>query len=164
MSDLSLRDPLTGVFNRRYLDHYLSEHYLKAQRQNLPLGVMLCDIDFFKKVNDSFSHAIGDEVLKQVGKIFKQHTRTNDSVARYGGEEFVLIFEGSSLEATSHIAEKLRREVEKYPWQEIHPNLKITISAVVASDLNFGNYEKLLAHADAKLYQAKHQGRNQVCH
>lgn len=156
------RDGLTGAYNRRYLNEKLEEVFKHAKQNHSPLSVVMSDIDFFKQVNDTFSHAIGDEVLKAIARIFMDNTREQDTVARYGGEEFVVIFDRSHKGTAVTIAEKLRVLVEQYPWKEIHPELSITISMGIASGFEFDDYEAMLNNADLHMYSAKRSGKNQV--
>ncbi len=155
-------DALTGLYNRRYLDERLSEEFRRARRYNHPLSVAICDIDFFKRINDKLSHAIGDETLKTVARIMKQNCREVDIIARYGGEEFVLAFLETPLEQAATACENIRHKIETYPWQEIHPDLKVTISIGLSNDLSLPHHEQLLTLADTKLYEAKHNGKNQL--
>ncbi len=156
------RDGLTGAYNRRFLNEKLEEVFIQAKKNQSPLSVVMSDIDFFKQVNDTFSHAIGDEVLKAIARIFMDNTREQDTVARYGGEEFVIIFNRSDKNTAIEITEKLRSLVEHYPWQEIHPDLKITISMGVSTSFEFDDYESMLNNADLHMYSAKRSGKNQV--
>jgi len=129
-----------------------------------PLSVMIGDIDFFKKINDRFSHATGDAVLRQVGAILREHTRGSDVVARYGGEEFVIAFPETELDEAAAFCERLRQKIESHPWRDIHADLAVTMSMGLNGDVGLGSVEKMLAAADALLYQAKHAGRNRVLH
>ncbi|RFM24907.1 MAG: GGDEF domain-containing protein [Candidatus Thermochlorobacter aerophilum] len=155
-------DGLTGLYNRRYLDKTLESIFDDARRHNKALAVAISDIDFFKKINDRFSHQVGDEVLKAVAKIFQSSVRAKDIVARYGGEEFVCVFPETTLDEARALAEQVRHNVEHYNWREIHPELKVTLSIGLCADINYPNHEKMLSAADEKLYEAKHNGRNQV--
>jgi diguanylate cyclase (GGDEF)-like protein len=159
---LAVRDPLTGLYNRRYLDQRLAEAFALARRGAQPLGVMICDVDDFKRVNDTFSHATGDQVLRVVGGIIRQHVRASDVAARYGGEEFVVLFPATTLAQASAASEKLRRLVMDFPWDTLHPGLAVTLSAGVAAADGHANHEKLLHDADRALYQAKRSGKNRV--
>ena len=159
---LAIRDALTGVFNRRYLDQRLAEAMALAARRAQPLSVMICDVDDFKRINDSFSHAVGDEVLRTVAGLLRQHVRQSDVVARFGGEEFVVLFPATTLEQASAACEKVCRVVREFPWSTLHPELSVTISAGVAAADGHPNHEKLLLDADRKLYQAKRRGKNRV--
>ncbi len=158
----SKEDFLTGLFNRRYMALLLSQEFARACRYNLHLSVAMADIDFFKRVNDSYSHQTGDEVLKTIALVFKKNLRPFDIVARFGGEEFVIILPETHLDEAYTVCERIRTAVEEYPWHILHPDLKLTISFGISNDLSSGNYEKLLAVADSKLYQAKNEGRNKV--
>ncbi len=155
-------DGLTGLYNRRYLDKTLESIFDDARRHNKALAVAISDIDFFKKINDRFSHQVGDEVLKAVAKIFQSSVRAKDIVARYGGEEFVCVFPETTLDEARALAEQVRHNVEHYNWREIHPELKVTLSIGLCADINYPNHEKMLSAADERLYEAKHNGRNQV--
>jgi diguanylate cyclase (GGDEF)-like protein len=159
---LTIRDPLTGAFNRRYLDQRLAEAMPMAVRGVQPLSVMMCDLDDFKRINDTFSHAVGDAVLRAVAGILRQHVRQSDVVARFGGEEFVVLFPGTTLEQAVAASEKVCALVREHPWAGLHPGLAVTISAGVAEAGAHPTYEKLLSEADARLYQAKHRGKNCV--
>ncbi len=164
LDKLSKLDSLTQVSNRRHLNDYLSSEYFKAKELYRSISVIMCDVDFFKRINDKYSHAVGDSVLVSIAKLFKENMRQDDLVARYGGEEFAIVFPQVKLPNAIKIAEKLRSLVEQYPWHTIQEGLKVTISIGVASGTKFPTYEKLLAQADAKLYEAKENGRNQVKH
>lgn len=156
------RDPLTGLYNRRYLDKVLAEELERSLRYHHPLSVAIADIDFFKRINDRFSHAVGDEVLKTLAEIFTTTTRTVDVVARFGGEEFVVLFRNTPLAQAARAAEKMRAAVAGYPWQEIHPELKVTVSIGVAERGALATAQALLDAADKQLYRAKHEGKNRV--
>ena len=164
LEQLAIRDSLTKVFNRRYLDEFLVKEWQRAQRYQSPLSLMISDIDNFKQINDTFSHAVGDEVLKVLGKLFTASTRDSDLVARYGGEEFVVVFPHTEIDKAIQAAEKLRLSIESYSWSQIKPDLKVTISAGLAVSNGDKHYKKLFEKADKKLYEAKHEGKNRVCH
>ncbi|MEM7735090.1 MAG: diguanylate cyclase [Deinococcota bacterium] len=159
---LSTRDALTGIYNRRHLETQLSKEFTRAVRYDIPLSVMLCDIDNFKQVNDTFSHAVGDDVLRRVATIMQQNTRDVDMVSRYGGEEFVVVFpetvRGDALQA----CEKIRKLVEDHPWYELARGLHVTLSQGISDDINVNNHEELLSRADKLLYKAKGAGKNRI--
>lgn len=157
-------DGLTGLYNRRHLDTVLAQAFADAHQNKALLTVAISDVDFFKKVNDTYSHQTGDEVLKAVAKVLQSSVRETDTVARYGGEEFVIIFPNTALADGVAFGERVRQRVQAHPWHEIHPDLKITISMGISADLTAPNHEKMLSAADEKLYEAKHNGRNQVRH
>jgi diguanylate cyclase (GGDEF)-like protein len=163
LRELSVRDALTQLYNRRHFDEQATTLYNQAVRHKRPLALAICDIDHFKQINDKYSHAIGDAVLRQVGSILRSHMRQSDLVARYGGEEFVMAFpETPGLQAAS-LCDKLRGLIEAHPWQEIHPDVKVTISIGVSADIGSGSAEAMLQKADVQLYRAKDSGRNRVC-
>ncbi|GEM87518.1 tetratricopeptide repeat-containing diguanylate cyclase [Meiothermus granaticius] len=155
-----IRDPLTRLYNRRHLEATLAREYAQAQHSQQPLAVAIVDVDNFKHVNDRFSHLIGDLVLQKVAEIMSQNARESDFLARYGGEEFVLVLPQSNLETARPVCEQLRLAVAAYDWSTIHPELQVTISLGLAADPHLPNHEKLLDSADARLYEAKHSGKN----
>lgn len=162
LEEQAIRDPLTGLYNRRYLDGVLAEEFARTLRYAYPLSVAIADIDFFKRINDRLSHAVGDEVLRALAQLFVENTRTVDVVARYGGEEFVVVFRNTSLQRAAVAAEKIRRAIERHPWRRIHPELAVTVSVGLATNNGFAHHEELLHAADRNLYQAKHEGKNRV--
>jgi len=164
LREMAERDTLTKLFNRRHFDASTKPLFEQAARYVRPLAVMIGDIDFFKRVNDRFSHATGDEVLRRVGRLLAEHSRASDVVARYGGEEFVICFPETELDEAAAFCERLRQIIEAHPWRDIHPELTVTMSMGLNGDLALGSVERMLAAADALLYQAKHGGRNRVCH
>jgi diguanylate cyclase (GGDEF)-like protein len=159
---LALEDALTGLANRRQLDDRLATLLREAATRGTVVTVALADVDHFKGINDRFSHAVGDEVLRCVGEILRAHCRLGDIAGRYGGEEFMLIFRGLEMRSANEICERVRRAVEIYDWQSIHPQLRVTLSMGLASSSSFEHAQGLLDAADHWLYEAKHHGRNQV--
>jgi diguanylate cyclase (GGDEF)-like protein len=163
MRELSVRDALTKLHNRRHFDEQATTLFSHAVRHQRPLSVVIGDIDHFKRINDQFSHATGDAVLRQVGEILRSHMRLSDLVARYGGEEFVIAFPETELPQAAALCDKLRNLIEGFPWHEVHPDLKVTMSMGVYADIAAGTAEAMLQKADALLYRAKESGRNRVC-
>ncbi|NET27208.1 PAS domain S-box protein [Okeania sp. SIO1I7] len=164
---LATLDGLTKIANRRCFDRYLEKEWLRMGREKKPLSLIMCDIDFFKKYNDTYGHQKGDECLQQVAKaISKVVKRSTDLVARYGGEEFAIILPNTNLEGAIHIANIVQQEV--YKLQIPHRNSpiyqQVTLSLGVSSMIAFpeATYKSLIAAADRALYQAKQRGRNQV--
>jgi diguanylate cyclase (GGDEF)-like protein len=156
-------DPLTGAFNRRHLDAQLAAEWERARRFSRPLTVAMVDVDHFKDVNDRFSHAVGDEVLRTVARILRENTRGVDVVARYGGEEFCLVLVEATADEAVQLCDRLRGLIADYDWASIRPGLALTVSIGVAG-LHEGADapDALLAAADMRLYAAKHAGRNRV--
>ena len=160
----SIRDPLTGMFNRRYMEETLEREILRATRNNEPVGVIMLDIDHFKRFNDSFGHQAGDVLLQSLGHFFLAHVRGEDVACRYGGEEFILLLPGSNLEKSRERAEELREKVKymnvNYQGQTLGT---ITLSFGVAVFPEHGTApDYLVQAADQALYKAKSDGRDRV--
>lgn len=160
----SIRDSLTGLFNRRYLDETLPREILRATRTGSTLGVVILDIDHFKQLNDTHGHDAGDAVLSALGRFLRHHVRGDDIACRYGGEEFTLILPGASLDAVCDRAEQLRIGVQSLAVRFGNTQLDtITLSLGVAMWPQHGETEDVvLQAADAALYRAKAGGRNRV--
>ena len=163
LKELSIRDENTRLHNRRYFDEQAAVAYARARRYDRPFTVAICDIDHFKQINDRFSHAAGDEVLRRVAKILAASTRDSDIVARYGGEEFVIALPETALAGAAETCERIRREIEQTPWHDVRPGLAVTITIGLDSDVSRGSVERMLEAADEWLYKGKHAGRNRVC-
>ncbi len=159
---LAMEDALTGLANRRQLDERLAAMMHEAAARGGVVTVAIADVDHFKGINDRFSHAVGDEVLRSVGEILRAHCRLGDLAGRYGGEEFVLIFRGLDMRSAAEACERVRRGVEAWDWPSIHPQLRVTLSMGLATSASFDHPQGLLDAADHWLYEAKHHGRNQV--
>ena len=158
-------DGLTGLFNKSALLNRLGDEIHLAERQSLPLSLLMLDIDHFKNYNDSNGHLEGDEVLKQMGRLFKRAIREDDLAARYGGEEFVILYPGAPKEVAERLAEQLRREVAAHPFRNgtSQPLGQVTISGGVASFPEDAlSAVELLRVADQSLYEAKAAGRNRI--
>lgn len=161
---LSIKDPLTGLYNRRYLEDEVEKEIERCQRYKLNLGVIMIDIDHFKEINDTFGHDSGDFVLKIIGNLLISNIRKSDLACRYGGEEFTVILIEQNLVETKNKAENLRKLIEsqKIVYQE-QCFLKITASFGVANYPQDGlTLSSLLRAGDVALYYSKHHGRNQV--
>lgn len=165
-----LTDGLTGVQNRRYFEHRCLVEVSQARRYRHPLACMFLDIDKFKRINDSYGHQTGDEVLRRVAHIIQSQLRAGDTIARYGGEEFVVLLPRSELHHSRQIAERIRRSIEDAQVEALSGQLiKVTLSIGVsmlpddtASEPQSSLAEGLVAAADQALYQAKNGGRNRV--
>lgn len=152
-------DPLTSLLNRRgFLAAFRPRQKLYERKQQ-PYGILFLDIDFFKKVNDTYGHDIGDLVLKQLAKILRSQLRSSDLVARWGGEEFIVVVGESDKEAVLKVAEKLRKAVEEFSEKNLP---KFTISIGLAMADGNKDFDTLLKEADEALYKAKESGRNRV--
>jgi diguanylate cyclase (GGDEF)-like protein len=157
-------DALTGVENRRRLEERLEEMLDSSLRSGQPFSIMMCDLDRFKAVNDTYGHQAGDAVLAQVAQLLRLKVRANDRVGRYGGEEFLVIFAGATISSVLTPAERLRRAVEAYPFDAAGTMIHRTMSCGVASwpDPDTRDVRGLVRAADDALYQAKNNGRNCV--
>jgi diguanylate cyclase (GGDEF)-like protein/PAS domain S-box-containing protein len=160
----SIRDPLTGLFNRRYLEETLEREINRAQRDHQPLGVMMLDIDHFKQCNDTYGHQAGDRLLRELGAVIAAHARGADIACRYGGEEFILILPGASLAVTRQRAEGVCEAVRQI-YVAYGPQVSgvLTVSVGVAAYPEHGaNADDCVRAADTALYQAKRAGRDRV--
>ena len=155
-------DALTGLPNRRAFDQALQEALARMQRSQLPLNLLVIDVDHFKQVNDRYSHAVGDKVLQIVASILRQQVRLTDVPARWGGEEFTVLLPETDLSASLQIAERVRLAVQHYDYAQIAPDFCLTISVGLAQAKAGMEGAQLLANADQALYQAKYEGRNRV--
>ncbi|WP_432383432.1 GGDEF domain-containing protein [Duganella sp. P38] len=169
LKNLAVRDPLTGCYNRRHLHQQILETEIsRAQRYRLSLSVIMCDLDHFKAVNDSYGHYGGDSVLQHFAALLQSMTRDNvDSVVRYGGEEFLLILPETDLAGGTLLAERLRQALAETPVQHERERIAVSASFGVAS-VDFASaahaaHVNMIAAADDLLYAAKNGGRNRVC-
>jgi two-component system, cell cycle response regulator len=161
---MSRTDGLTGLDNRRYLEQQLDMMYAHSERLGEPLSVVICDLDRFKSVNDTYGHQAGDEVLKQFATLLKREAREIDRVARYGGEEFVILLPGTVLDAAVTFAERVRKGIEDHTFTFHGGTLQRTASFGVAAwpHPKVSNCDGILRAADDALYVAKETGRNRV--
>lgn len=157
------RDPLTGLFNRRYLDATMARELTRCQRESQPLSLLVMDIDHFKRINDEHGHPAGDEVLRQVAQLLARRARSSDVVCRYGGEEYVALLPNMTAHTALVRAEEYRSLLQTMPIAFEDKELRVTLSIGVASFPKHGRTVPDLIHvADAALYQAKQTGRNRV--
>jgi len=163
LQEQAIRDPLTGLYNRRYLNETLARELSRAKREGYPLTLVMLDLDHFKRVNDTYGHAAGDDVLIAVSKILVKGTRESDMICRYGGEEFLISLPRMSVEQTLQRVETWRIEFAETPIHFGEFSIRSTLSAGIAGYPNHcADAETLAACADAALYTSKRQGRNCV--
>jgi diguanylate cyclase (GGDEF)-like protein len=161
-------DPLTGMFNRRYMDCRLTEEVANANRYGMPLSVLMLDIDHFKQINDQHGHQAGDEMLVALGKIIAGELRESDVLTRYGGEEFLIIATHTPLLAATNVAERVRKCIESHDFSIPKAlggmrGVRITVSIGVATIDEVTTERDALVHAaDENLFHAKREGRNRV--
>lgn len=170
IKQISIKDALTGCFNRGAINTSLPSELSRAKRYNRPISILLCDLDHFKRVNDSYGHQSGDVVLKEVVSRIQRNIRDNvDWLARYGGEEFLLVMPHTNSNDAYILAERLRKEIESIPFSCSEEKVHITASFGLASIDSWKgqealSYETSLYSADVYLYRAKKAGRNRVVH
>ncbi|MCP4721444.1 MAG: GGDEF domain-containing protein [Desulfobacteraceae bacterium] len=165
LEKISQKDGLTSLYNRRYFDTAFALEWKRGRRNQTGIAMMICDIDDFKQVNDAFGHLAGDEYLKLTARILDQvFQRESDIVARYGGDEFVALMPEASLENMAALSEKVRKKMAETPLKfeshTIHTSVSLGVAAITPQ--RSGEKELLIARADAALYTAKKNGRNQV--
>lgn len=165
LAERSITDGLTGLYNHRFFQERLAHEFARVQRYGGVLSLAMVDIDFFKKVNDSYGHEVGDLVLHQCGLVLKETFREVDTVARYGGEEFTVIMPQTPLPGAFHACERCREEVARQTFHDRKgKSFHITISCGIAmAPLQASNKDQLIVKADQAMYKAKREGRNQTC-
>lgn len=163
--EMAVRDPLTNLHNRRYLDMHFTSLFEKSVTSNKPITAMICDIDKFKAVNDTHGHDVGDAVIAEVANRIRKNVRNVDIACRYGGEEFVVIMPDTDIAYASVVAERIRREVEEHPViagngsKQIYTTISMGLSCI---ETQSDSPEALMKRADTALYSAKRAGRNKV--
>jgi diguanylate cyclase (GGDEF)-like protein len=160
-----VRDGLTGLYNFQAFQDMIEKEFYRAKRYGLPLSLLLIDIDNFKKVNDTYGHQAGDEVLRNVARRLNASLRKSDSAARYGGEEFAIVLTETALEGALPVAERLRTSVCATAIAYDKHQIPVTVSIGVASltaDFD-GSKVELINRADGALYEAKNTGKNRCC-
>jgi diguanylate cyclase (GGDEF)-like protein len=173
LEQLSLSDALTGIGNRRYFDQFLSRMQSVLQREQKPLSLLILDVDYFKKYNDYYGHIAGDQCLQAIAKVLKSFSnRGGDLAARYGGEEFALILSDTGAEEASQYANNCRNAVENlqipHAQSDVSDYVTVSIGLITIIETTIGNQptssiKDIIKFADSALYQAKENGRNQVC-
>jgi len=162
---MAITDHLTEIYNRRHFEEILKREFTRALRYNLHLSCLMCDIDHFKRINDTYGHAAGDTVLKETARLIASFLRETDIVGRWGGEEFIVLLTQAKKEDARKVAERILKAVEGHRFQGLPENERVTISIGIASipeDREIDNWEKLIKYADEALYRAKRNGRNRI--
>lgn len=163
LSEQAIRDPLTGLHNRRYLDETSPRELSRAKREGHPLAIVMLDLDHFKRVNDTYGHAAGDEVLKGVSAILCDGARKSDIVCRYGGEEFLVALPNMSVQQAMDRAEQWREKLQSTTFQHGDFSIAVTFSAGIAAyPVDGTDMDTLVFNADQALYSAKNAGRNRI--
>ena len=165
VEDLAESDELTGLPNRRRILDVLAQAREEQSRGGKNYGVAMLDVDYFKQINDTFGHPVGDEVLRVIASVMRKTTRDGDAVGRIGGEEFLLVLSGMSAIPDAQIAaERVRSALERYDWAKLKTQLRVTASIGLAIGELGETAERVLCRADQGLYQAKRAGRNRVAY
>jgi len=163
LSKQATHDPLTGLFNRRYLDQILYGEIAHARQNSSLVGILMADVDHFKQINDRYGHKAGDLMLRAVGDLMKKCVRSADIVCRYGGEEFVIVMPGASAPTVSKCAEEIRARFQALSVVSENHEIRDTVSLGAAIyPLHGVNVDEVFVHADRAMYQAKQEGRNRV--
>jgi diguanylate cyclase (GGDEF)-like protein len=159
---VSQQDPLTGLLNRRGLDTRIVTLVAASDANDVPLTVAVIDVDRFKRINDTFSHAVGDTVLRNVATVIRDHCRQEDLPVRYGGDEFLVVLAGADLAAGMRVLERLKKASDACPWGATAPGLRVTLSVGIATRPPGGTLSATIANADSALYEAKAAGRDRI--
>ncbi len=155
-------DPLTGLPNRRALMERLQQEWARMERHGQPFSFIMADVDHFKKVNDAYGHLVGDQLLREIAKVFTKQCRNIDTPARYGGEEFAVLVPQATAEQARNLAERCRRNIEEIAIPVKDEAVRSTASFGIAESTGVAAPEALIEHADEALYAAKVAGRNKV--
>ena len=158
----SLRDQLTGLYNRKAYDQKVVETLANLRRYDVPASLMFCDIDFFKKINDSFGHKVGDLALKKLASLLKEKLRINDFIARYGGEEFAVILPHTSLNDARKAGDGARSYIDNAKFSYKSRSIPLKISVGISTFRKDDTVDSVLERADNAMYLAKNSGRNTV--
>jgi diguanylate cyclase (GGDEF)-like protein len=166
VSNLAIKDGLTGLYNHRYLLEHLTAEFEQVKRYGFPLTCLMLDVDNFKHVNDQHGHVFGDRVLRVLARILREQVRRVDTAGRYGGEEFLILMPHSIAVDVLPVADRIRAEFQEYPFHVDGQTINVTISIGIATASPATGHVKdkksLLEAADAALYKAKSEGKNRI--
>ena len=158
----AITDKLTGLYNRRYFDYFLDLELKRSSRENSSLALLMIDVDNFKQINDTLGHLFGDKILNKLGDLIKSNIRETDLAARYGGEEFSIVMSNTSFDEAEEIAERIRKSVETYRFNENESVTTVSIG-IALHPFDAKSVQELLDRADSALYRAKRNGKNRIC-
>ncbi|OGT19984.1 MAG: hypothetical protein A2342_08865 [Gallionellales bacterium RIFOXYB12_FULL_54_9] len=162
LKNTAMRDPMTGLYNRRFIEDYIETLTASILRRNTNLGILMCDVDFFKQVNDTHGHDVGDQVIKGLAEILKKTIRTSDLAIRFGGEEFLLLLPDTDTEGCMILAERIRNTMKENVFRTPQGSLKKTLSVGISLFPKDGNgFWECVKYSDLALYHAKEHGRDQ---
>jgi diguanylate cyclase (GGDEF)-like protein len=162
MHELSIRDELTGLYNRRFFSDQADMLVIRAIRYEEPLALVYIDVDDFKAVNDRFTHLVGDHALRQLASILTSTARGSDLIARLGGDEFVWILPNTTATRARQICDRLQTNLQEHDWTSLLEDLPLTVSIGIAEVEDLDTLEKLMGRADSNLFKAKKSGRGQA--
>lgn len=158
----ALTDTITGLGNRRLMDQELARELHRSRRHSSHFSMILCDLDHFKRVNDTFGHMVGDQILQQTARLLQKSVRNSDACYRFGGEEFAVLLPNTALEDACVVAERIRANMEQAPLTAENTEIFVTVSAGVSTSISEDTPPTLIQRTDSALYLAKRQGRNSV--
>jgi len=161
----AVSDSLTGIANQKWFRKRANEEFQFAKSKGLPLSIAMIDIDFFKKINDTYGHPSGDSVIKEIVEIVKKECRDDDKLGRYGGEEFILLLKGIDGDNAQRVCGRIRENIEKHSFAVTAETIQVTVSIGLCSmhGSEISDLESAIRDADTALYRAKESGRNKVC-
>ncbi|MES2626259.1 MAG: GGDEF domain-containing protein [Pseudomonadota bacterium] len=162
MHELSIRDELTGLYNRRFFGEQSEQLLLRAARYGEPFTLVFIDMDNFKQINDRYSHQAGDHALRQIASLMSDTARGTDLTARIGGDEFVILCPNTTIEKARMQVDRLCNNMSRFDWSALFADFVPTMSIGIAQAIENDNIEKLMDRADANLHKAKNEGRNQI--
>ncbi|MEW6068779.1 MAG: diguanylate cyclase [Nitrospirota bacterium] len=162
VENLAITDPLTSLYNRRYIEAAIEKEVSRTERYHSSTSCLMIDIDYFKKVNDEFGHQVGDMVLKEIAKIIKGCIREIDVLARWGGEEFLVLMPETKKENAGHAASRIVNTISNYNFPNVSRQVTVSIGVASIPDPSIESAEKLINASDFALYEAKRKGRNRV--